>query len=165
MLFLLLMLQTASAPGPIEEPVPAYAQDNANAGARPFAGQAMLRAFHGRAGIDRIVDDLVDRNIADPRISDIFKGQDVVRLRRTLKEQFCYILNGPCAYSGRTMASAHADMGIQRTDMAALVENLQGAMSREGVPFASQNRLLAKLAPMHRTIVKQRSARPAEPLR
>ena len=80
----------------------------------------------------------------------------MVRLRRTLKEQFCYLLNGGCDYSGRAMAAAHADMGIQDADMAALVENLQAAMRREHVSFAAQNRLLAKLAPMRRTIVKQR---------
>ena len=36
-----------------------------------------------------------------------------------------------------------------------LVENLQWAMRREGVPFAAQNRLLAKLAPMKRVIVER----------
>ena len=76
----------------------------------------MLDAFHGKAGIARIADDLVDRNKADPRIADIFKGQDEVRLRRLLKEQFCYILNGGCDYSGRAMKDAHRDMGLQTAD-------------------------------------------------
>lgn len=147
-----LLLQAAS---PAEEPVAPYAHANANAGATPFADDALWRAFHGADGVRRIVDDLVARNIADPRISDIFKGQDLVRLRRVLNEQFCYILNGGCTYSGRTMAQAHANMGVQDADMGALVENLQAAMRREHVAFAAQNRLLAKLAPMRRTIVKQ----------
>ena len=151
-----LMASQAAAAAPQEDPVEPYTQSNANAGARQFEGQGMLDAFHGREGIARVVDGMVDRNIADPRISDIFKGQDLVRLRRTLKEQFCYLLNGGCDYSGRAMAAAHADMGIQDADMAALVENLQAAMRREHVSSAAQNRLLAKLAPMRRTIVKQR---------
>lgn len=136
-----------------EEPVAPYAQSNANAGATPFAGEAMVRAFHGREGIDRIVDSFVDRNVADPRITDIFKGQDLVRLRRTLKEQFCYILNGGCDYTGRDMKSSHKDLGLQQADMGALVENLQAAMRKEGVSFAAQNRFLAKLAPMKRDVV------------
>ncbi len=77
----------------------------------------------------------------------------MVRLRRTLNEQFCYILGGGCSYTGRDMTAAHKDMGIQQADMAALVENLQAAMRQEHVPFAAQNRLLAKLAPMHRDVV------------
>lgn len=155
-----LALQTAatsnSAPAPTpagEEPVAPYAESDANAGAAPFPGDAMWRAFGGAAGVHAIVDDLVARNTADPRITDIFRNRDLVRLRRTLFEQFCYILNGGCHYSGQTMAQSHKDMGIQQADMAALVENLQAAMRGQHVPMAAQNRLLAKLAPMHRPIV------------
>lgn len=158
MLLIALLIAQAVAADPIpagEEPVAPYTRSNANAGATPFDGDAMWRAFGREAGVRRIVDDLVARNRVDPRISDIFKAQDLVRLRRTLFEQFCYLLNGGCDYSGRTMKSAHEDMGIQRADMAALVENLQAAMRREGISFAAQNRLLAKLAPMHRDIVER----------
>lgn len=152
LLLLLLALQTAPAmPG--EDPVAPYAVAPANAGARPFTGTAMLDAFHGRAGIDRVVDDLVATSQADPRIGDIFKAQDMVRLRRTLKEQFCYILGGGCGYSGRDMAASHKDLGIQAKDMNALVENLQAAMRRERIAFARQNAFLAKLAPMKRDVV------------
>jgi hemoglobin len=140
---------------PNEEAVEPYAQSNANAGTTPFEGEAMLNAFKGREGIDRIVDHLVDQSLADPRISEIFKAHDMVRLRRTLKEQFCYILNGGCDYSGRDMKAAHKDMGLQNTDFNALVEHLQTAMDREGVPFRAQNRFLAKLAPMQRDTVER----------
>jgi hemoglobin len=102
-----------------------------------------------------MIDDFVDRLIVDRRIAEIFKAQDIVRLRRTLKEQFCYILNGGCAYTGRTMAAAHKDMGIQTADFNALVEDLQAAMRKEKIAFRAQNRMLAKLAPMHRTTVGQ----------
>jgi hemoglobin len=152
--FLALAMQVAPATPAGEQPVAPYVASDANAGATPFTGDAMWRAFHQQAGVDRIVEDMVARNIADPRIGDIFKGQDLVRLRRVLKEQFCYILGGGCHYSGRAMRTAHTDMGVQDADMGALVENLQAAMRKEGVAFSAQNRLLAKLAPMHRDIVK-----------
>jgi hemoglobin len=51
------------------------------------------------------------------------------------------------------MRAAHADQGLQVRDFDALVEDLQAAMAKEGVPFWAQNRLLAKLAPMKRVIV------------
>jgi len=140
---------------PGEVAVEPYVQSNANAGATPFTGDAMFRAFHGEAGIARVVDGMIDRNLADPRISEIFKASDLVRLRRTLKEQFCYLLGGPCAYTGRDMKSAHKDQGLQNADFNALVENLQKAMDKEGVPFRAQNRLLAKLAPMQRETVER----------
>ncbi len=140
---------------PGEQPVDPYTQSNANAGATPIEGQATLKAFHGQGGINRIVDDLIDRNTKDPRIADIFQNQDLVRLRRVLKEQFCYLLNGGCTYTGRDMKSSHADMGVRQSDFNALVENLQKAMDKEGVPFRAQNRLLAKLAPMERHVVSR----------
>ncbi len=151
---LLLLLQTAPVvPG--EDAVDPYPITDANAGGRPFTGKAMFTAFHGNDGIARIVNDLVASSQADPRIGEIFKGQDMIRLRRTLKEQFCYLLNGDCHYSGRNMASSHKDLGIQAKDMNALVENLQAAMHREGVSFARQNAFLSKLAPMKRDVVKR----------
>ena len=151
---LLALLQAATVPNPAgEEPVAPYAQSDGNAGATPLKGAAVWRAFHESAGVGRIVDALIARNQADPRISDIFKGQDLVRLRRVLKEQLCYVLGGGCTYSGRSMADAHRNMGVQQADMAALVENLQASMREERVPFWAQNRLLAKLAPMHRNVV------------
>lgn len=138
---------------PGEEAVEAYAVADANAGAAPFTGTAMFEAFHGQAGIDRIVDGMLDKAKADPRTAGIFVATDMVRLSRTLKEQFCYVLGGGCSYTGRSMIDAHDDLGLQPADMGALVEHLQNAMALEGVPFHTQNRFLAKLAPMRRDIV------------
>jgi len=138
---------------PGEEAVAPYQASPANAGAKPFTGESMARAFHGQDGIRRIVDRFVALNFADPHVGEIFMNQDKVRLKRTLFEQFCFILNAGCNYTGRDMKSAHKDMGVQQADMNRLVENLQKAMKDEGVLFAAQNRFLAKLAPMRRDVV------------
>lgn len=147
------LAQAATVAG--EEAVDPYVVSNANAGADPIAGDRLFAAFHGKAGVDRIVDDFVRRITTDKRIAETFKGHDLVRLRRTLAEQFCFILGGGCAYTGRDMKTAHKDLGLQTADVAALVENLQAAMRAEHVPFAAQNRLLAKLAPMKRQVVER----------
>lgn len=140
-------------PSPGELPVDPYEMSNENAGADPYEGTKLFEAFNGEEGVARVVDDMVDRSLADPRIKDIFAASDIVRLRRTLKEQFCYILGGPCDYTGKDMASSHVDHGIANREFNALVENLQQAMDKEGVPFRAQNKLLAKLAPMQRDVV------------
>jgi hemoglobin len=146
---------------PGEKPVDPYVQSNANAGATPMKDKGGLDAFHGKEGLARITSDLVDRNLADPRIKDIFATADIVRLKRTLTEQFCYILAGPaseggCDYTGKDMTASHKDQGITPRDFNALVENLQWAMDKERVPFASQNKLLAKLAPMSRQAIERK---------
>jgi len=140
---------------PGEEPIDPYAVTDANAGAEPLAEGAVFAAFGGVEGVSRIIDDLVDRSVRDPRLEEIFKPTDLVRLRRTLKEQVCFILGGPCAYTGRDMASSHKDLGVTTAEFNALVENLQGAMDDAGVPFRAQNRLLAKLAPMKGDVVER----------
>ena len=138
-----------------EKPVDPYTQSPANADATPMSDAKVLEAFHGQEGLVRIAGSLVDRSIADPRIKDIFATTDVPRLKRTLAEQFCFVLGGGCAYTGRDMASVHKDMGVTNRDFNALVENLQAAMEQEGVPFFAQNKLLAKLAPMQRKVVER----------
>lgn len=138
-----------------EIPVDPYVQSDSNAGARPFAGTAMARAFGGQAGIRRIAERFVAINLADPRIKAIFEEHDQVRLRRTLYEQFCFILNAGCSYTGRDMASSHKGLGTTRADLNALVENLQRAMRENHVGFAAQNRFLAKLAPMDHDVVER----------
>lgn len=136
-----------------EFPVDPYVQDNRNAGARPFTGTGMAEAFGGQDGIRRIANRTVELSEADPRIAAIFVSHDMVRLKRTLFEQFCHILNAGCDYSGRDMTAAHKDMGVRMRDMNALVENLQAAMREENIPFAAQNRFLGKLAPMSRQVI------------
>ena len=79
----------------------------------------------------------------------------MVRLKRTLGEQFCYLLNAGCDYTGRDMRSAHEGMGLRKADLTALVENLQRAMNEADVPFAAQNKLLSKLAPMSKKVIER----------
>lgn len=138
-----------------EFPVDPYVEDNANAGGEPYAGERLAEAFGGRDGIARIAARTVELSEADPRIAAIFVSHDMVRLKRTLSEQFCYLLNAGCGYSGRDMRSTHKGMGVTKADMNALVENLQQAMREARVPFAAQNRLLAKLAPMSGEVVER----------
>jgi hemoglobin len=138
-----------------EIPVEPYEQSNTNAGATPYDSAGLARDFGGREGIARIAARTVDLSEADPRIAAIFAAHDTVRLKRTLGEQFCYLLGAGCDYSGRDMRTAHAEMGVTKADMNALVENLQAAMREAGVPFAAQNRLLAKLAPMSGHVVER----------
>ncbi|GEO00451.1 hypothetical protein NSE01_22830 [Novosphingobium sediminis] len=131
-----------------EIPVDPYVQSAANAGAKPYSGEGLAKAFGGQAGIRRITDRALELSEADPRIKAIFEEHDMVRLRRTLFEQVCYVLNAGCSYTGRDMKTAHKGLGTTRADLNALVENLQRSMREAHVAFAAQNRLLAKLAPM-----------------
>lgn len=110
--------------------------------------------FGGMAGMTALMDDFMANLLADPRTNRFFEGKELPRIKRQLAEQFCAILGGGCAYSGRDMRTSHAGMGVDRAAFNALVEDLQRAMDKHQVPFRSQNKLLAVLAPMHREVVE-----------
>lgn len=109
--------------------------------------------FGGMPGMTALMEDFMANLLADKRTSRFFEGKDLPRIKRELAEQFCAILGGGCTYSGRDMRTAHAGLGIDRAAFNALVEDLQLAMDKHKVPFRSQNKLLAVLAPMHREAV------------
>ena len=111
--------------------------------------------FGGEAGLTVLMEDFMAIMLEDPRMRPFFEKVDHTRVKRQLVEQFCGILGGGCTYSGRDMKTAHAGLRIDRADFNALVEDLQIAMNRARVPFRSQNKLLAVLAPMHRQMVER----------
>ena len=117
------------------------------------AGDALYQAWGGKAGIRAVMADFVPRLYADPRTAPFFKGVDREQLTAQLTEQLCEQAGGPCRYGGKPMKRGHEDLGISRRDFNALVEILQQAMEAKAIPFAAQNGMLARLAPMHRDIV------------
>lgn len=112
----------------------------------------VYKQFGEEAGLVKLMDVFMEKLLADPRMRPFFENADQTRVKKHLVEQFCVILGGPCSYSGRDMKSSHATLGIDRSNFNALVEDLQWAMNKQGIPFRAQNKLLAKLAPMHRDI-------------
>jgi hemoglobin len=117
-------------------------------------GDLLYRDLGGQAVIEAVMRDFVTRVAADPRIGHFFAKTKPDALRESLVAQVCVVAGGPCRYDGGDMQAAHADMDVRRGDFNALVEVLQDSLTRTGVPFGVQNRLLARLAPMHRDIVR-----------
>ncbi|WP_244817710.1 group 1 truncated hemoglobin [Caballeronia sp. Lep1P3] len=112
----------------------------------------LYHQFGEKAGLERIVDDMYANVIADPRTAPYFENAPIKRIKTKIVEQFCVLLEGPCVYTGRPMRRTHEGQNIDRAAFDALVEDLQAAMDKNGVPFHAQNKLLAKLAPMYRDI-------------
>jgi hemoglobin len=148
-----LLLGASAAPALAQDAAPAAPMAHNNAGAEPIAGDGVYKAFHEKDGIQRIMDDFVPRITSDPRIKDHFAHTNLPRLKLLLVQQICYLAGGPCEYTGDDMKSVHEGLGLKNSDFNALAEDLQLSMDKERVPFAAQNRLLAKLAPMQRVIV------------
>ena len=130
-----------------------FATGAAQAQPAPAAADRLFEALGGQPGIARLVDELVPRLAADPRIGPSFKDTNLRELNKQLADQFCVVSGGPCRYEGASMKDAHATLRVDKADFNRLVELLQDSMDARAIPFAEQNRLLARLAPMHRDIV------------
>lgn len=115
----------------------------------------VLEDFGGEPGLTSLMDTFMEIMLENPQLRPFFVNTNQDRVKRQLVEQFCVILGGDCTYTGRNMRDSHTHMNIDRADFNALVEDLQIAMNRKGIPFRSQNKLLAELAPMHREIITQ----------
>jgi hemoglobin len=116
---------------------------------------AALAAFGGYEGLAKMTHDFVERLQKNPRISRFFKETDAERLEAMLTDQFCDVLGGGCKYSGKTMIDVHKNMKVTSADFNALTEDLQDALSAAKVPSLQQNKLISKLAPMHRDVVQK----------
>lgn len=107
----------------------------------------------GEAGITRIVEGMLLNIAGDPRIVGHFRDAHIERLRGKLIEQFCVVADGPCTYTGDSMPEVHRHLHLTPADFNALVENLQLALDAQAVPVTTQNRLLARLAPLRGEII------------
>jgi hemoglobin len=117
------------------------------------ASSELFEALGGRAGLVVLMDDFMQRLLADPRMRPFFEEADQQRIKEKLVLQLCEVLGGPCRYDGKDMKKSHEGVDIDKSQFNALVEVLQDSMSARGVPFRAQNQLLARLAPMHRQII------------
>lgn len=120
---------------------------------QPAKDDSLYRDLGGQAGITRIVEGMLLNIAGDARIVRHFENIDIERLRDKLVEQICVEAGGPCTYTGDSMEESHKGQNLTPSDFNALVENLQDAMTAQGVAIPAQNRLLARLAPMRAQVI------------
>jgi len=104
-------------------------------------------------GIGKIAEYFVADILADIRVKGSFDNTNMERFQKLFVDHICEVSGGPCEYKGRSMKDAHKALGLGNGDFNAIVEDLQAAMDKAGVSFPTQNRLLARLAPMQHDIV------------
>jgi hemoglobin len=122
--------------------------------ATPTRSAPLFEEMGGAAALHSAVDDFTDIVVADSRINFTFAETDLAKFKTLLYEQLCELSGGPCHYTGRDMRTAHQKLQITTAEFNALAEDLYVALGHAGVPYRLQNKLMAKLAPMKRDIVK-----------
>lgn len=147
------MLFTQAAMAQNAVPMPEQSAAMAASAPRDPALRPVFDQFGGKPGLVTLMDDFMVNLMADARTRPYFADTDREHIKLELVDQFCVILDGPCTYTGKDMERVHRNLGINRAAFNALVEDLQKAMDKNKVPFRAQNKLLAKLAPMHPVVI------------
>lgn len=107
----------------------------------------------GAPGVDAIVDNFIHGLAADPVIFPYFADSHVSRFREKITEHLCAISDGPCQYTGDNMVDIHVGMDITENHFNRVVDILYNAMEKEQLPHRTQNRLIARLAPLRQEII------------
>lgn len=112
-------------------------------------GPSLYDDLGGTPVLEAVTSHMLGLAMADPMMAPIFIDTNMERLEKILVVHLCHIAGGPCVYEGQDMRRAHDGLGIRTAHFNRLVENMQDAMDAQNIPFKTQNRLLARLAPFH----------------
>jgi hemoglobin len=118
-----------------------------------FAQTSLYAELGADSGLTKIIAAAIKRWEQNPALAEQFKNADTERLEKMLVQQFCALTGGGCKYEGGDMKTVHEKMGVDTRQFNALAEDLQNALTENGVANSVQNRLIALLAPMKRDVV------------
>ncbi len=107
------------------------------------------------AGITRLVDDAVDAHLNNPTVKTRFENtEDIEHAKRMSVEFFCAGSGGPQAYSGRDLLTAHRGMNISEEEFIAVVDDILGAMDKNGLDDEVKKEVLAVLYSLKGDVIR-----------
>ena len=113
----------------------------------------------GLYNIATVVDDLIDRVMADPRLNANPRVEEAhhrvspAGFKYYVTELVCQTSGGPQQYSGRSMGDSHRHLMITDQEWDAFMDDLQQAFDRFGVPEPEQEELKAIVESTKESIV------------
>lgn len=115
---------------------------------------SLYQGVGGQKGIERIVEAFVDQIARDKNILPYFAKSSVSHFKQGFIKHLCATVNGPCSYDGDSMSDIHTGMNITEKDFNRVVELLISAMEDAGIGYQYQNKILEKLAPLRKDIIR-----------
>jgi hemoglobin len=114
------------------------------------SGQASLyERLGGVYSIAVVVDDLVDRVMADPRlnanpaVNEAHHKVPPAGFKYLVTEMVCWATGGPQKYTGRSMADSHRHLNITPDEWDAFMDDFQQTVDKFKVPAVDQAELRA----------------------
>jgi hemoglobin len=117
----------------------------------------LYQRLGGRPRIETIVNDVVANHLANPVIAPRFAALDAERLAK-LKghalDFFCMGSGGSEQYAGRDMRTAHKGMNINEQEFVAALDDILGALDKNGVAQQEKHEVLAILYSLKGDVVR-----------
>ncbi|HSV16130.1 MAG TPA: group 1 truncated hemoglobin [Tepidisphaeraceae bacterium] len=130
----------------------------------------------GADGINHIVEDFVNRALADPRVNwsragvkrggfSIHRGEseqwdasaaNVQKLKQHMAQFLSVATGGPSTYTGKSMHDAHANMHISNPEFDAAMGDMKATLDKLQIANPEQKELLAVIESTREEIVEKR---------
>lgn len=107
----------------------------------------------GEPGVRKIANDILDKNLNNPRIGHHFRKVDMGRLKQLVFEFFSMGIGGPHQYTGRDMLTTHTGLHITEEDFQIANQDTVDALKENGVGEAEINEVIAILNSMKGEVV------------
>jgi hemoglobin len=125
--------------------------------------KSLYHRLGGAQGIDALVNDWIDRALADPRVNwertGITRGgislkrnqsiawqaspENVAQMKKHIAQFVAVATGGPAKYEGREMKQVHGGMHISNANFDAAIGDLKASLDKLGIPTEEQKELLA----------------------
>lgn len=100
----------------------------------------------GEEGIARLVDDVIAAHLANPLVKTRFEEiRDMTHTKQLVSEFFTAGLGSPPTYTGKGMLGAHKGVSVSEQEFQAAINDIVGAMNKNGMDEGSKNDILAIL--------------------
>ncbi|MHC4304889.1 MAG: group I truncated hemoglobin [Planctomycetota bacterium] len=123
------------------------------------AQPALYERLGGVYGIATVVDDFIDRIMADPRLNANPKVDEAhhkvppAGFKYLVTEMVCWATGGPQHYTGRSMADSHRHLDITAGEWEAFLDDLDQTLDKFEVPTTERAELKAIVQTTHDDIV------------
>jgi len=120
---------------------------------------SLYERLGGVYSIATVVDDLIDRVMADPRlnanplVNEAHHRVPPAGFKYLVTEMVCWTAGGPQRYTGRSMRESHQHLKITAAEWEAFLDDFQHTLDKFHVPEAEQNELKAIVASTRADIV------------
>jgi hemoglobin len=104
--------------------------------------KSLYERLGGEEKIRTIAGTILDNHLRNPAVKARYAGSDRNEVIRLVTEFVCAGTGGPQSYTGKDMVSAHRGMNVSEQEYLAVIDDIMGALDKNGVGDLEKQELL-----------------------